>query len=298
MARILATFFGLIAGIVSFLFLYSTWERASSLVDLIGLTGIAAALSDSAARLIWAICIAVTLFSLVALAVLVMAGIEETLRVRRRLNALRNDPSIDSEWSARGWRGAFAGSAVASYAGAVAAEVSPLLAIEETWLNRLSLARIFGWLPALLLGLSASSALIGQSREPAAAWSIFLAAGASGAFVIALAFYLARAILAPLVANALSAAACALGQVSVSPPPSPKEEAAGPRIDYAVLATAIAEALSEPVETLREAADQIRARAEPDQRDQSIESTLAEVRAGIERLLGPGQDKPAQDKGR
>ena len=58
-----------------------------------------------------------------------------------------------------------------------------------------------------------------------------------------------------------------------------------PAIDSKSLAAALAQALSGPLGRLAEATEKLSAAGAPPSREQAIDAALAEIRAGIERLL-------------
>ncbi len=313
MSRILAIMFGLVAGIGAFLFLYSSWEHASSFLDAIGLASVATALNNPAIRFVWAMSASVTAFAVTTLLILLVAGWAETLTVRNRLNALRHDLALADAWNIADWRAAFSGSMVGDWTETIVTGIVPgigdagrrvvtdtalFLALDTLWLDRLTLNRMIGRLPLLLFGLGLTSSLLSEANSGGdGQWIILLAAGSCAAFIVALMLYLVRSALMPFVALSIRAAKAAIRPVTsqaafdtklpllAKPAPRSADPAGTEPFDADVIAAAIATALAEPLRQLTEAVDRLNAGGGANQREQAIDAALAEVRAGIERLL-------------
>lgn len=294
--RIIALTLGLVAGLVAFFILASDWTSVLSAVG-VDQVGIAAAKTGELPRLTWAISAGITIFAVFALIVVLIVGVLETSRARQAINALRHDPSLADSWNIADWRSAFAETAIADRAEAMIAAINPpgsirrvavdtqlLVGLDEVWLDRLTLKRTVAPLAPLVLGLSATAGLFTYvDGDP---WAVVLAAGASGWLLIRASQYLARLALSPAVTAAIDAATAAirpLTAIQTIEGDLPVSTAAP--IETAELAASVAEALFEPMARLSDAADRLSAAARPQSREQTIEAALADIRAGIERLL-------------
>jgi hypothetical protein len=293
MPRILAVTVGLIAGLAAFLILALDWQAVLAAVG-VDRPGMAAAQASDLPRLTWAICGGVTLFAVAALAVVLVIGLAETSAARRAINALRHDPALADSWNLADWRAAFARTAIADRAEAMIAAINPpgsvrrvavdtqlLVGLDEVWLDRLTLKRTVAPLAFLVVGLGAAAALFTYvDGDP---WAAVLAAGMSGWVIIYAAQYLARMALSPAVTAAVDAATAAIRPLTAfqavegGPAPAPAVQPDLP--------AAVAEAIAAPVSRLADAADRLAASAKQPSREQTIEAALADIRAGIERLL-------------
>jgi predicted transcriptional regulator len=107
-----------------------------------------------------------------------------------------------------------------------------------------------------------------------------------------------RAILAPLIGSAVAAATAVVRPLNSIPVFAPVFAAGSPAastgpVDAASFAMALERALAGPLDRLAEAADRLGSASAGPSREQTIDAALAEIRAGIERLLdaaGHNQD--------
>jgi hypothetical protein len=224
---------------------------------------------------------------------------------------LRLDPALAGRWNAADWRAAFAPTAIADQAEAMIAilpvekddprrvvvDVPLLLGLNRIWLDRLTLAWTIDPLPAILLGLAATLALV--AYDSGDKWDAALAAGTLGWFVIGLVRYLVRAALAPLVDSAVASATAAirpLSSIHALEAHRQIAQAPGKRIEQEeaeIIAAALSNVIWEPLGRLADATERLTGVTTPMTRDQEIETALAGVRAGIERLLdNPGAETP------
>jgi hypothetical protein len=316
-ARSAAVILGLIAGIAIFLILKLDWTAATASLTA---NGAFASLNSPLSPLAWSISGGAAGFATVALLVTLVGGASETAKARRQIERLRHDPALADRWNAADWRAAFAHTAIADLAEAMIAltpvdkdetrrvvvDTPLLLGLNRIWLDRLTLTWTIAPLPAILVGFGATLALF--AYEAGEKWSAVLAAGTAGWLVIRLVQYLVRAALAPLVDAAVAGATAAVRPLSAAhaidlPRPATPAVSATPvpgaapakRIEQEeaeIIAAALSHVIWEPLGRLAEAAEKLNAAATPPSRGQAIESALAEVRAGIEKLLA---DRDEQD---
>jgi hypothetical protein len=307
-SRIAAVILGLIAGIAVFFTLKFNFTEAASFLRLDHAAIVTVSVS-SLTRSAWAIAGGITAFATVVLLVALITGMAEISKMRARLDELRLDPAMAGQWNAADWRAAFAPTAIADQAEAMIAilpvekeetrrvvvDTALLLGLNRIWLDRLTLAWTIGPLPAILLGLAATLAL--AAYESGDKWDAALAAGTGGWFAINLVRYLVRAALSPLVDAAVAVATAAvrpLSSVHAADVPRLVTQVSAPskRIEQEeaeIIAAALSNVIWEPLKRLAEAAEKLTAPATPSSREGEIEAALAEVRAGIERLLNnPG----------
>jgi hypothetical protein len=249
--------------------------------------------AGSYAQAAWLISAGAVMFVAVALAGAIILGIIETWRTRRAIDALRLNPSRTDLWSVSDWMSAFARTAVADRAEILAATIgspgtasriavdtSLLVGLDGVWVDRLSLERIVTPIAPLLLAASAALALIEAAKG--SPWQATVAAAAVGWLAIRLIQYLARMILMPGVTAAVDAATAALRPLTairaVESPGGSQQQ--------------IIDALLGPIGRLSDAAQALTAASRPPDRDQTIQLALADIRAGIERLLEAVEDPP------
>jgi len=298
-SRIAAGTIGLIAGIAIFLALRLDWAATIAAFDL-QRSHLFTLLTGPLPRLAWAIAAGLSVFGVSASLVALIGGAGETARARARLRALRLDPILAGSWNAADWRIAFAPTAVADQAEAMIAllpienggerrvvvDTHLLTGLGALWLERLTLNRTIAPLPAL----AAAQGIVLASIDAASAgqWELDLAAGATGWLLIAASAYITRIVLAPLVGATVDAATAVIrpltsmqtfmnGAPGAGPPATASGEVA--------FATALERALSGPLDRLAEAADRLANAGAGPSREQTIDAALAEIRAGIERLL-------------
>jgi hypothetical protein len=301
--RSAAVTLGLIAGIAIFLALELDWAATTAFLRVNAAT---ASMTTPMTRLVWAISGGTAGFATIALLAALTGGAAEIAKARRQIDRLRLDPELTDRWNAADWRAAFARTAIADQAEAMIAvlpvdkdetrrvivDTPLLLGMNRIWLDRLTLTWTITPLPPILIGFGATFALF--AYEGGDKWAVVLAAGTAGWFAIRLVHYLVRAALAPLVDSAVAAATAAMRPLSAAQAiEAPRQSAATPsappskRIEQEeaeIIAAALSNAIWEPLGRLADAAQKLSAAA-PQSRDQAIESALAEVRAGIEKLL-------------
>jgi hypothetical protein len=162
-----------------------------------------------------------------------------------------------------------------------------LTGLAPLWLNRSTLSSVVGPLPGLCAAQGIVLALIDYAS--AGRWELDLAAGAAGWLLITAAYYLARTLLAPMIGVAVEAATAVVRPLTsvqsfaATPGGAIAVPAAG--TDAGAFAAALERALSGPLERLAEAADRLGNAGAGPTREQTIDAALAEIRAGIERLL-------------
>jgi hypothetical protein len=269
-SRILAPTFGVIAGVVVAGFCLYAWNDALALARVTA-PAMVAPLSLPLNRAAWAIAGAIGAFAVVAQATALAAGILETILTRRRIAALAPD-----------WQAVFAGASIARAAATPGGRQDkagwrPSPRLESIWLDELSIARLTA--PLATLALAAGGLLALFSDISGTGWEMALAAGLCGWLLISLARYLAVVVLSPLVASTITAIAEAV-RTAAAPAarvnPSPDPEA---------IARELADILAEPLERLADAADRLGSAEPPPSRERPIDAALADIRAGIERLL-------------
>lgn len=305
-SRIAAVTIGLIAGIAIFLALRLDWAGTIAAFNLQG-SHLAASLTGILPRLAWAITAGLSVFGVLTSLVAFIGGAAETARARAGLRALRLDPILVGSWNAADWRAAFAPTAVADQAEAMIAllpienggerrvvvDTHLLTGLAPLWLDRATLTRTLAPLPALAAAQGIVLALIDYASG--GRWALDLAAGATGWLLIAAAFYLARIALAPQIGATVEAATAVIRPltslqsfVSAAPVTAILPMTTGPMTtgpDAGIFAAALERALSAPLGRLAEAADRLGNAAAGPSREQAIDAALAEIRAGIERLL-------------
>jgi len=307
-SRIVAVVAGLVAGLALFIALRLDWAGTVAAFGLAH-SHLASSVAQWIPRLAWSIAAGLGAFAAVASLIALIGGGIEILKARARLSALRLDPALAGTWNAADWRAAFAPTAIADHAEAMIAllpiesgddrrvvvDTHLLTGLAPLWLNRLTLSRTIAPLPALAAGQGIALALIDYAAG--GRWDLDLAAGATGWLIATLAHYVARIGLAPLVGSTVSSATAAMrplasmqafGSAVASVPAASAAAAAtvaAPPLDATALAAALAQALSGPIERLGEAADKLSAAGAGPSREQTIDAALAEIRAGIERLL-------------
>jgi hypothetical protein len=301
-SRIVAIVAGLIAGLALFVALRLDWTATvaafglerSHLISLVG---------SWIPKLAWSIAAGLSAFAAVASLIALIGGGIEVLKARMRLEALRLDPALAGAWNAADWRAAFAPTAVADHTEAMIAllpiengdkrrvvvDTHLLTGLAPLWLDRLTLRRTIAPLPALAAGQGIALALIDYAS--AGRWDLDLAAGATGWLIVTLAHYLARTGLGPLVGSTVGNATAAMRPLAsmqafgTAAPTAVAVTAAAPNLDGGALAAALEHALSGPLNRLAEAAEKLSAAGAAPSREQTIDAALAEIRAGIERLL-------------
>jgi hypothetical protein len=295
-ARFVAVVLGLIAGAAVFLMCRTGWGETLTTIG-VRQPALAAAFLAPASRFAWAITAGVVAFAVTALAIGLVAGLVEASAARRAVNALRYDPSLAGQWNVADWLAAFATTAVSDRAAAmvamigqpgqtrrVAVDTEILLGLVETWIDRLTMNTVFAPLASMLLGVGATVALIGAAGgEP---WEAALAAAPAGWLAIRLSLYCVRLALTPSVTGAVEAATSAILPLTSFDAVETPRPTIPDGLDTAALADAIADALASPLSQLAEATDTLAAAVKPAAREQTIDAALAEIRAGIERLLG------------
>ncbi len=300
-SRIAAVTIGLIAAIAFFLSLRLNWSATIALFHLQG-SHLVALLTGFLPRLAWSTTAGLSVFGVLALLIALIGGAAETTRARARLTALRLDPTLAGSWNAADWRAAFAPTAVADRAEAMIAllpvenggerrvvvDTHLLTGLAPLWLNRSTLGCAVGPLPALCAAQGIVLALIDYAS--AGRWELDLAAGAAGWLLITAAYYLARISLAPAIGAAVEAATAVIRPLTSVQSFAPTPVAAtavstATGIDAGALAAALERALSGPFDRLAEAADRLGNAGAGPSREQTIDAALAEIRAGIERLL-------------
>ena len=299
-SRIAAGTIGLIAGIAIFLALRLDWAATIALFDL-QRSHLVTLLTGGLPRLAWAITAGLGVFGVLASLAALIGGAAEVARARAGLRALRLDPTLAGSWNAADWRIAFAPTAVADQAEAMIAllpvenggerrvvvDTHLLTGLAPLWLERLTLSHVIAPLPALAAAQGIVLALIDYAS--AGRWDLDLAAGATGWLLIAGASYLTRIALAPLIGATVDAATAVIRPLTSmqsfvpTTPAAATPLTAGP--DAGPCATALERALSGPLERLAEAADRMANAGAGPSREQTIDAALAEIRAGIERLL-------------
>ncbi len=293
-SRIAAGTIGSIAGIAIFLALRLDWAATIALFDLQG-SHLATISTGALPRLAWAITAGLSVFGVLASLVALVGGAGETARARTRLRDLRLDPTLAGSWNAADWRAAFAPTAVADQAEAMIAllpiesggerrvvvDTHLLTGLSTLWLERLTLNRAIAPLPAL----AAAQGIVLASIDYASAgrWELDFAAGATGWLLIAAASYLTRIALAPLIGATVDAATAVIRPLTsmqsfVSAVPSTG-------LDAGPFGAALEQALAGPLDRLAQAADRLANAGAGPSREQTIDAALAEIRAGIERLL-------------
>jgi hypothetical protein len=299
-SRVLAIILGVIAGVAVLAACCFAWGEIVALAPT-GSADVAAALWVPVNHLAWAMTCAVGLFAVVALATAVAGGIVETNLVRRRVAEARIDSAGLDRANAPDWRAIFAETAIAGLAAAIPESTpydpSTLLALETVWRDRLTLSRTIAPLPAIVLACDAALAIFGVIAGTG--WELALAAGASGWFVVSLARYLAVLGLSPLIAWTMgetvppmraTGAPRAIFQPAINQgaPKQPILSPAATPLDAGAIARDIAEMLADPIERLADAASRLGSPTPAASREQAVDSALAEIRAGIERLLAGG----------
>ncbi len=302
-SRIAAVTIGLIAAIAIFLGLRLNWPATIALFHLQG-SHLVTTLTGLLPRLAWSMAAGLSVFGMLASLVALIGGIVETTRARARLTVLRLDPALAGSWNAADWRAVFASTAVADRAEAMIAlrpvengserrvvvDTHLLTGLAPLWLNRSTLSGTVAPLPAICAAQGIMLALIDYAS--AGRWELDLAAGATGWLLITAAYYLARTVLAPMIGAAMEAATAA-----VRPLTSVQSSAAAPiaataaSMDTGTIAAALERALSAPLNRLTEAAERLSNASAGPSREQTIDAALAEIRAGIERLLDAGGEK-------
>lgn len=308
-SRIAAAILGLIAGIAVFFTVTFSFAAVATFLH-VDHVGIVTASVSGVTRAAWAISGGITGFAVMASLVALITGMAETAKVRTRIDELRLDPALAGQWNAADWRAAFAPTAIADQAEVMIAilpvetdderrvvvDVPLLLGLNRIWLDRLTLAWTIDPLPAILLGLAVTLALV--AYEGGDKWDAALAAGTAGWFAISLVRYLVRAALAPLVDSAVASATAAIRplssihalevhrQIVQAPAPAKRIE----QEEAEIIAAALSNVIWEPLGRLADATERLTGVTAPMTRDQEIESALAGVRAGIERLLDNSGD--------
>lgn len=300
-SRIAAVTIGLIAAIAIFLGLRLNWPVTIGLFHLQG-SHLVTLLAGPLPRLAWSATAGLSVFGILASLIALIGGTAETTRARARLTALRLDPTLTGSWNAADWRAAFAPTAIADRAEAMIAllpvenggerrvvvDTHLLTGLAPLWLNRSTLSSVVGPLPALCAGQGIVLALIDYAS--AGRWDLDLAAGAAGWLLITAAYYLARILLAPAIGAAVEAATAVIRPLTsvqsfVPAPVAATAVSTATGIDAGALAAALERALSGPLDRLAEAADRLGNAGAGPSREQTIDAALAEIRAGIERLL-------------
>jgi hypothetical protein len=304
-SRIAAVTIGLIAAIAVFLALRLNWLATIASFHLQG-SHLASLLTGFLPRLAWSTTAGLSVFGILASLVALIGGAAETTRARARLTALRLDPTLAGSWNAADWRAAFAPTAVAERAEAMIAllpvengrerrvvvDTHLLTGLASLWLDRSLLSSVIVPLPGLCAAQAIVLALIDYTS--AGRWELDLAAGAAGWLLITAFYYLARTLLAPMIGAAVEAATAAIrpltsvqsfatAPILAAPAGATAVPATG--MDSGALAAALERALSGPLDRLAEAANRLSTADAGPSREQTIDAALAEIRAGIERLL-------------
>jgi hypothetical protein len=322
--RILALILGLIAGAVVLAICIFVWSDAVAVAP-IHAPDLVAALSVPANRVAWAVAAVAAACAVAALFTGLVGGIAETLIAARRIGALQAGPTLAGWSCAGDWRTVFDSTAIAVAAGPILeAAVIPregraagvdsisLLALGRLWLDRLTFRRAIRPLPLLVLSADIMLALI--SDLSGTGWELALAAGVAGWFLISLARYVTFLVLSPFIERTVAATLSATRQAMDAPAsdivaprgfgqaaatqPSMNQPLTGPlptapvgavAAEAEAIARTVAEILAEPLERLAAAAEKMGSAAPPQEQTTDPESTvdtaMAEVRAGIERLL-------------
>jgi hypothetical protein len=297
--RVAAIVAGLAAGIALFAALRLSWAGT---VTFFGLeqSHLVSLLTGGLPRLAWSITGALSAFAVVVSLVALIGGGIEVGKARARLSALRLDPALTGAWHAADWRAAFAPTAVADHTEAMIAllpieggverrvvvDTYLLTGLAPLWLDRLTLSQALVPLPALAAGQGIALALVDYAS--AGRWDLDLAAAAAGWLVVTLAYYLLRVMLNPLVGSAVATATAVmrpLASMQASSQAAPAAVIAAPALDSKPIAAALEQALSGPLGRLAQATEKLSAAGAPPSREQAIDAALAEIRAGIERLL-------------
>jgi hypothetical protein len=299
-SRIAAVTTGLIAAIAIFLALRLNWPATIGVFHLQG-SHLVTLLTGPLPRLAWSTAAGLSIFGILVSLIALFGGVMETTRARTGLTALRLDPTLMGSWNAADWRAAFTPTAVADRAEAMIAllpvengserrvvvDTHLLTGLAPLWLNRSTLSNLVAPLPALCAAQGIILALIDYAS--AGQWQLDLAAGAAGWLLITAAHYLARILLAPMIGAAVEAATAVIRPLTsvqsfaATPIAAAAVPAAG--IDAGGIAAALERALSGPLNRLAEAAEQLGNAGAGPSREQTIDAALAEIRAGIERLL-------------
>jgi hypothetical protein len=302
-SRVAAIVAGLIAGLALFAALRLEWTATIAALGL-ERSHLVSLVVPWVPRLAWSIAAGVSAFAAVASLIALIGGGIEVLKARMRLGALRRDPALAGTWNAADWRAAFAPTAVADHAEAMIAllpiengderrvvvDTHLLTGLAPLWLDRLTLRRTLAPLPALAAGQGIALALIDYAS--AGRWDLDLAAGATGWLIVSVARYLAQTGLGPLVGSTVGNATAAMRPLAsmqafgaAAPTAVAATAGAAPNLDSATLALAFEQVLSGPLNRLTEAAEKLSAAGAGPSREQTIDAALAEIRAGIERLL-------------
>jgi hypothetical protein len=271
-SRILAPTLGVIAGAAVAAFCRFDWNDALALAPITA-PSTAAALWLPINRAAWAVAATVVAFAIVAQATALVGGILETILARGRIAALAPD------WNAVFVRTSIAWAASGGRPGQIGWRFQPRL--EQIWLDQLTIGGLTG--PLAMLTLAACAALALFSDISGAGWEIAFAAGVCGWLSISLARYLAGVALSPFVAGTVAAMAEAVRTAAAPAAP------VNPSPDAGAIARDLADLLAEPLERLADAADRMGS-AEPP-RERAIDAALADIRAGIERLLAASPNR-------
>ncbi len=300
-SRIFAVIFGIIAGLAALAFLILDWDAVLSVASH-GAAPLAGALAPTPARLAWGATLVASAFAIAALLGALAAGLAETLSTLSRIRALRHDPALAGRWNAADWRAMFAHTTVADRAETMIAATSPmndgeerrvvvdaqlLLGLGRIWLDRLTLNWSLAPLPPILLAIGTTLALVAYAAGDA--WAGALAAGFAGWAIVTVTRYAVAVILMPFVASAVAAVTAAIRPLTTIQALETAAARDGAKqaatvIDAQAIATALADAVEEPLSRLADAADRLGKAAAPAGTD-SIDEAMAEIRAGIERLL-------------
>jgi hypothetical protein len=272
-SRILAPLFGVIAGIAAAAFCRFAWNDALALASITAPDTVAA-LWLPVNRAAWAITGTITAFAVVAQATALAGGILETILTRGRIAALAPD------WNAVFVRTSIAAAAL-SGGGARQTGWDPPLRLEPLWLDTLTIGRLIGPLPSLVLAAGGALALF--SDISGTGWEIAFAAGLCGWLLISLARYLAAIALSPFVARTVAAMVEAARTATAAAPATQSPDAGA-------IARDVADILAEPLERLADAADRLGQAQPSPPREFAIDAALADIRAGIERLLAASRN--------
>jgi hypothetical protein len=305
-SRIAAVTTGLIAAIATFLALRLNWPATIGVFHLQG-SHLVTLLTGPLPRSAWSTAAGLSVFGILVSLIALIGGVTETTRARAGLTALRLDPTLTGSWNAADWRAAFTPTAVADRAEAMIAllpvenggerrvvvDTHLLTGLAPLWLNRSTLSSLVAPLPALCAAQGIVLALIDYAS--AGQWQLDLAAGAAGWLLITAAHYLARILLAPMIGAAVEAATAVIRPLTsvqsfaATPIAATAGQAAG--IDAGGIAAALERALSGPLNRLAEAAERLGNAGAGPSREQTIDAALAEIRAGIERLLDAAEEQ-------
>jgi hypothetical protein len=305
-SRIFAIAVGIIAGLAALSLMILDWDIPLSLARQ-GPPFLAAALAPAPAHFAWIATLTVAAFTIGALLTALIAGLVETVTTLSRINRLRLDPALTEHWNAADWRSIFARTTVADRAEMIIAatpvtdgegrrlvvDAHLLLGLARTWRERLTLSWSLTPLAAILLGLGALAAL--TSYAAGEDWSGALAAGLAGWLAVTIARYVVGVLLMPFVSSAVAGATAAIRPVTTIrtletqtlEAATAAPAAAATPIDAQIIGTALADAIREPLSRLADATDRLGRAANPEPSLDSIDDALAEIRAGIERLLAP-----------